>query len=208
MGIKINSTRNYNEFLFIQEVVKTNKFKNEELIIEVLLKIDKVKLINNLVFLNKLNFIGYNAFNYRDRIMKLEKKKEIEIFIKYYSLEDIFNFEFIKQESIKDITRIFNFEKKSINLLIEKLYINIDIKPSISSLENIKNTFKCSQPKKYLSGYKNLIKFGDKTYSIKRFLFLFLKNKFSEKIEDYIKNNFSLELDIFKGYLANKIRNK
>ena len=209
MGINTIFDKNYKEYVLIQNILNTCTLKNKKLILDVLINLDKEKLIINLILLNKINFIGYNAIKYHEKIKNLKKCKDIELFMKFFTIEDIFNFEFIKKETRSIILEIFNVEKKSLNLLIEKLYLNINIKPAISTVEYIKKQITKGSDTKYIHNYKNTIKIDEqKRIFINDLLKLFVNNKINKSLILFIKSNYELELDIYKGYLANKIRNK
>jgi hypothetical protein len=200
----------------LELILKTNDdflTKKIDFIMKAITKIKNTDtFISGLVLLNKNSYFGTYSLSYNKDIMDSVYEKDQNSFLKIFTnptSTDIFKNDNVSKETLDEIKYYYHLEKLTYFYLYQKKFYNCFYDINLENIQNLKKQiYDIKQKKsdiKYFSNKNTIsIKKGKEviTSSIVEIIFkIFQDVKINDKLDAFIKTNYSTEYYFIKSYL-------
>ena len=200
----------------LEVVLKTNNelfFKRIDFIMKTVSKIKDIeRFISGLILLNKNSYFGNYSLGYNRDLLEVVREKNESKFLRIFTnpiSSDIFNNYNLTKETLDEIKYYYNLEKMTYFYLYQKKFYDCFYDINLQQIQELKKEIYNIQEKdiniKYFSNKNTIsIKKGREiiTSDIIEIIFKIFKDvKINDKLDSYIKSNYTTEYYFIKTYL-------
>ena len=200
----------------LEVVLKTNNelfFKRIDFIMKTVSKIKDIeRFISGLILINKNSYFGNYSLGYNRDLFEAVHEKNESKFLRIFTnpiSSDIFNNYNLTKETLDEIKYYYNLEKMTYFYLYQKKFYDCFYDINLQQIQELKKEIYNIQEKdiniKYFSNKNTIsIKKGREiiTSDIIEIIFKIFKDvKINDKLDSYIKSNYTTEYYFIKTYL-------